>query len=218
MTCPDGEDDEAEYIAGDPERSICEAPLRLLSERPEHPFWRALTAEERIAVVRWLQCGEARGLLNALASNPSSPGLRSFVAEALAGGPETGWKLRIASHATGGRPTNADKAKLSALQAAVAGDGGDVATSAATLAGSAIGARSRKGGVYDPMHVANMGMVVELFRMSGKNYEDATMDAALDLAVKKPRGGDDPKNLKNVRRLYDEFLGAGKTRTRRKRK
>jgi hypothetical protein len=200
MTCPDGEDGEGEYIAGDPERVICAAPVRPRSETtPGHPFWRALSVPERIAVVRWLQRGDARGLLNALSNNPLSHGLRCFVLEGLAGGSETGWKLRIASPATGGAPKKADKAKLSELQMALAGYGGDVATLARALAVKTIGQRARRGRINNPMQAALVGLDLALAYERLASSKQAIYEVA-DLY------GDSEKN---IGRLNTEFRKAG---------
>lgn len=210
----DGEGDE--YVAGDPERPSPRTTCRIVYAPLEHPFWRDLCAQERIAVVRWLKRGDAYGLLTALATNPSSSGLRSFVAEGLAGGPETGWNLRIASPATGGAPRKADKARLAALHTAVAGDGGDVAALARMLASIARGKRSRRGRFNDPMQIAMVGLAVAARRLPcancgepGSSYDKAVRDAALAMVKQMSEDGDDPRNAKRVGQLYDQFLRAG---------
>lgn len=204
----EGEDDEDEYVAGDPDGITRSFPLGLRQMHTGHPFWRELCSAERLAVVRWLQRGDAGGLLIALAGNPSSPGLRSCVLEAIAGGPETGWRMRVINP-IGGRPTNFDKAKLTSLQASLVSDGGDVAALAVTLSGITKGERAKRGRFRDPMQVAMVGIVAEAFRLSGKNYFDAIMEASIALAEELPDDGDDPRNMKRVAQLYDEFLRAG---------
>jgi hypothetical protein len=199
MTCPEREDDEAEYVAGDPEHFACAAPVRLRSNIPAHPFWRALSVPERIAILRWLQRGEAHNLLSALSNNPSSPGLRCFVSDGLAGGLATGWRLRIASSSTGGAPRKADKAKLSALQAALAGDGGDVATLARLIAVLAIGERARRGRINNPMQAALVGIDVAMAYHRLGSWKQAIYEVA--------RFYDDSE--KNVERLNTDFWKAG---------
>ena len=153
------EDEESEYVAGDADRLPRDArTTRLQFERPEHPLWHALSVSERIAVVRWLQRGDAHSLLRALAGNPVSPLLRCAVAEGLIGGPETGWQLRIASRAAGGAPTKADKATLAALQTALAGYGGEIAETANRLAEIATGERARRGRRNHPTQAALVGI------------------------------------------------------------
>lgn len=157
-------EDEDGYIEGDSESPQYEGRGgRIRNAEALGPlYWRALSGPERVAVIRWLQRGEASALLNALARNASSPGLRGAVLEALAGGPESGWKLKIASPKTGGAPRRADKEKLSALRAALADDDGDVGALALQLAGIVIGQRSRRGGVIDPMQAAMVGLHYEV--------------------------------------------------------
>jgi hypothetical protein len=150
--------DDDEYVAGDPERTVTAPTVRLKFGSPRPQYWQALTGNERIAVVRWLKRGDAGFLLRALALNTSSLGLRAFVAEALAGGPNTGWRMRLAAQgAAGGSPRKIDRETVAALRGALA-DGGSVSRLAARLAGRMKGERARRGPVSDPMQVAMVGL------------------------------------------------------------
>lgn len=190
-----------EYIAGDPGRSETAPKVLFKSESIGHPYWRALTGNERIVVMRWLKHGDASRLILTLAHNPSSMGLRAYVAEGLAGGPQTGWRMRLAARGpSGGAPLKCDRVALVALRDALAVGGGDVSMLAAQLAGGMTGERARRGPVSDPMQAAMVGI--------------AYYAARGDMDAEKARGavhrlyglslGDD-----NIQRLITQFNKAG---------
>ncbi len=164
--------DDDEYVAGDPERIVTAPVVRLTfkSAGPQH--WQALSGNERIAVVRWLKRGDAACLLRALTLNPSSPGLRAFVAEALAGGPNTGWRMRLAAQGVaGGSPRKIDRETVAALRGALM-EGDSVSKLAARLAGRMRGERARRGPISDPMQVAMVGLAYYAAR-TGMDAEGA---------------------------------------------
>ncbi len=177
--------DDDEYVTSDPERPETTPQVRLKSEQAGPRYWQVLTGNERVAVVRWLQRGDAVRLLRALALNPTSPVLRGFAVEALTGGASTGWRMRLAAQgATGGAPKKADRGALAALRDTLA-SGGDVSMLAARLSGRMTGSRARRGPVSDPMQAAMIG-----------------------LAYYAARGGMDAEKARaNVHRLYGRSLG-----------
>ena len=199
------EDDDEEYIAGDPDRAIGEARCRIRPTLPGPAYWRGLSVSERIAVARWVSRGDLLGLFAALVDNPSSPGLRSFAAEALAGGPETGWKieLRRPVGAGGGRTTKADKAKLAALVAALLSGCGDIATLARAIAGNAVATRSRKGRINNPMAAAMVGLLYHIA------YERLGSATAAKGEVAQFYGRLNSYDDKNIDRLITAFNSAG---------
>lgn len=202
----DGDD----YVAGDPERPPANAAsISITSEAPAHPIWGMMSVGERIAVVRWLQRGDASRLLTTLAENPTSTGLSCATLEALAGGPFTGWKLRIASSPTGGAPKKAEKALLVALEAAITDKPTDVAGLASKLAGLAIGARARSGPISDPMQAAMVGLsyYAAYECLSGERGDRAGKARASMHKFYGVRLGD-----KNIQRLITAFRKAGKSR------
>ncbi|MBT9246652.1 hypothetical protein KM031_10180 [Gemmobacter fulvus] len=201
--------DDDDYVAGDPERSP-QRPLRAsLRYRDASPvWWSDLGAENRIAVIRWLQRGDAKKLLVALSRDRVVTALHALVLEGLDGGPVTGWGLRIRSGKTGGAPTKAARAIICGLREAIRTKDdrqiGALAGQAATLLE---GVRSRRGRYADPMQVAMTGIAIEGLRLTGKTYQQATYAFALSTANRPPKAkGDDPHKLKNVMRLYDQFL------------
>lgn len=188
-------------VAGDPERSETTVMLRLKSEEAGPREWQALTGNERVAVVRWLKGGDVSGLFRALALNPSSMGLRAYVAEGLSGGPQTGWRMRLAARGpSGGAPLKRDRIALAALHDALAVGDGDVSMLAAQLAEKMTGERTKRGPVSDPMQAAMVGL--------------AYYAARGDMDAEKARGavhrlygrslGDD-----NIQRLITQFNKAG---------
>lgn len=190
-----------EYVAGDPERSESAPRVRLKSEQVGPRFWQSLTANERIAVVRWLQCGDATRLLRTLALNSSSSGLRCFVAEALAGGPETGWQMQPAAQGSaGGAPKKIDREAVAALRSALMG-GDDVSVLAARLAGRMTGKRARRGRVSDPMQAAMVGLAYYVLR---GNMDAEKAKGSVDRFYGRSLGD------KNIQRLITAFNNAGK--------
>lgn len=190
-----------EYVAGDSERPEATPKVRFKSERIGHPYWQQLTGNERVAVFRWLKHGDARCLLQALALNPASMGLRAYVAEGLSGGPQTGWRLRLAARGpSGGAPLKCDRIALAALRDALAVGDGDVSMLAAQLTGKMTGERAKRGPVNDPMQTAMVGLAYYAAR--------GNMDAEkARSAVRRLYGrslGDD-----NIQRLITQFNNAG---------
>lgn len=189
-----------EYVAGDPERLETVPKVQFKSERAGPPYWRALTGNERISIVRWLRRGDAGYLLRALALNPISPGLRGFVAEGLAGGPQTGWRLRLAARGSDRSASiKHDREAVTVLRTALAVGDADVSMLAAQLASRMNGERARRGRFTSPARAAVVGLDYELAFYSLKSSKLALYSVACLYG----------QSEKNIERLLTAFRREG---------
>jgi len=202
--------DEAEYIPGDREHKLTGgARITLINPAVTNKFWSGMNARDRVCVIRWLQRGDAAGLLTQLSQPSSANVLRALALEGLSGGDLSGWRIRIGGRPTGGAPSQAAKELFAALRGALLTvDDLRIAMLAKRAAMIAKGTRTKRGRIANPMNVAVIGLTVEAQRVAGKSYGEATFDIARNLECRPPGKGRNgqPHNIKNVQRLYHQFM------------